>query len=180
MSYSKSLIDFIISMRGGSFFLSPREKIFLEVLEEMGVPEEVVKEGIEICLGAVDPRKRSKYPVFLCMKKVLEIFETYRKHNAIRETFDWRERFNFKIQLVRDYIDAEPPPPASEEDAERILMETESKIMKQLWDKLGQEKKKRILEAVSQFRKEDDIYKELVKREIRKIYGLPVLSLYVD
>jgi len=180
MSYSAELREFIVSLRGGPFFLSPREKIFLDLLEDMGIPEEVVKEGIELCLGAVEPRKRSKYPLFLCMSKILDLYESYRRHMTLKDPFDWRERFNYKINLIKDFLEEDPPVPQSEEEAERILSEIESAIIKDLWNKLDKEEKERILSSVKQFRKEDDIYKELIKREIRRIYGIPTLSLYID
>jgi hypothetical protein len=179
MSYVKELEEFILRLKGGSFFLSPREKVFLEFLEEMGVPPSVVKEAIESCLSALEPRKREKFPVFLCLGKVMEFYENYLKISVRREPFDWRERFKKKIEQLKHYLEEDPPQPGSEEEAAQILKKIEGRIIKRLWESLDASKKREILRSARSFRKEDEIYKEIIKKRIREMFGLPDFSLYV-
>ncbi len=180
MSYSKRLESFILEMKGGVFFLSPRERMFLDYLEEMGVPEEVVREGIARCYTSLNPRRRSKYPLFLCFKTVMEEYENYLRLEAQKVSIDWRRRFEKKISLVRDYLEKDVPVPENEESAQEILKEIEREIVRRLWRSMDREERKRIKEKYREFENRRDIYGELIKREVQRIYGIPNLSLYVD
>ncbi len=179
MSLRKEIEDFVIRIRGGSFFLSPRERMFLDLLNEMGVPPSVVKEGLEICISAVNPSKRQKFPIFLCLGKILELYENYQRIKLQREPFDWKERYLKKINAVMHLLDSEPPSPRSEEDAQKVLKELEKRIFKKLWESLEQEEKRKILDSVREFRREDDIYRELIKKRVFDLHGIPRLSLYL-
>ncbi len=180
MSYSKKLETLILELKGGDFFLSPRDREFLKALEEMGVPEEVAFEGVRRCLESVAPKKRSKTPLFLCFSAVMEAFENWRRLKAYEEHWSWRDRFRKKIELVKGLIRKLPPEPRTEEEARRILSDLEKRILRNLWRRLPEEERKRILKKYSKFKENKDLYRELVKEELRKRFGLPNLSLYVD
>ena len=178
MAYSKELTEFILRIKGGSFFLSPREVLFLEFLEERGIPEEVVREGILRCLGEVRPEKRNKHPVFLCLKKVLEIYEDFMRRQAISSPFNWRDQYRKKLSLISRFIDTYLPEPSSEEEANRNLKELERRLAKVLWERLSEEEKKKILREAKKFKEDRDLHLEVVKRHLFRHYGVPDLSLY--
>ena len=180
MSYSKDLEDFILRLKGGVFFLSPREKLFLKFLDEMGIPESVVKRGIEECYRSINPLKRSKYPLFLCFKNVMETYENHLRLEAQRAEIDWERRFWEKLELVKGMVKAKVERPASEEEAQRILKEIETRIVRNLWRKLDREEREKIKEKYKEFKDNKEIYRELVKAEVKKIFGVPDLSLYID
>ncbi len=180
MSYSKKLERFVLELKGGVFFLSPRERIFLSFLEEMGIPEHVVREGIENCYRAVNPRRRSKRPLFLCMGEIMEAYERFLRLEAQRLEIDWRRRFREKVELVKDLLKGEVGEPKSEEDAQRILKEIERQIVRALWSKMDPQQRRRIREKFKDFESRRDIYGELIKAEVKRLYNLPDLSLYVD
>ncbi len=179
MSYSKRLENFILELKGGVFFLSPREKMFLDFLEEMEIPESVVREGIEKCYTALSPKRRSKHPVFLCFKSIMEVYENFQRLSAQKVEIDWRRRFKEKIKLVSHMIDGEVCEPDSEESAHRILKELERSIVSKLWKKMSKEERERIMKKYAEFKNNKEIFRELVKREVQKFYGIPDLSLYV-
>ena len=180
MKYSKKLERLILSLKGGGFFLSPRDREFLRLLEEEGIPEEVVEEGIRRCLNAFNPTKRDKIPLSLCYGVVKETYENWRRIRAYREGPDWRERFRRKLEAVKDFIRKVPTTPGTEEEARRILREVEDRIMRNLWRRIPEEERRRIREKYERYREDMELYRELVKREIRKRFNLPDLSLYVD
>ncbi len=179
MSYSKDLERFVLELKGGVFFLSPRERTFLELLEDMGIPEEIVREGVENCYRALNPRRRSKYPLFLCFRSIMESYENYQKLRVQRLDIDWKRRFYEKIKLVQDLI-KEVEEPSSEEEAQRILKEAEREILKKLWKKLSREERERIKKKYEGFRENKELFGELVKGELKRMFGIPDLSLYVD
>ena len=180
MSYSKKLEEFILHLKGGVFFLSPREKIFLRFLEELGVPESIVRTGIEECYRAVNPMKRSKHPLFLCFRSIMEAYENHLRLEAQKIDIDWRKRFRKKLGLVKDLIKTSVKEPESEEEAQKILKEIETRIVRDLWKRLSKEEKKRIKEKYKDLEKNKEIYGELIKAEVKKIFGVPDLSLYTD
>ena len=180
MSYSRGLEEFILRLKGGVFFLSPRERLFLRFLEEMGVPESVVRRGIEECYGALNPLRRSRYPLFLCFRKVMEVYENHLRLEAQRMEIDWERRFWKKLELVKDLLKAEVRRPRSEEEAQRILKELETRIVRDLWRRMGKEERERIKEKFRDFEGNREIYGELIKAEVKKLFGIPDLSLYVD
>ncbi len=180
MTYSKRLEDFILRLKGGVFFLSPREKLFLKLLEDMGIPEHVAREGIERCYSSLNPRRRSKHPLFLCFRRVMEVYENFLRIEAYRGEIDWKGRFWKKVSSVRELISGEIEEPESEERAQEILMEIESKVMRELWRKLSGEEKRKIREKFRDFKDNEEVFRELVKRELQRRFGIPTLSLYVD
>ncbi len=177
MAYSKELTEFILRTKGG-FFLSPREELFLEFLEERGVPEEVVKEGLLSCLGEISPERRSKHPIFLCFKKVLEVYENFMKRQVISSPFDWQSQYRRKISVISRFIEPDVPEPDNEEEANRNLRELERELAKALWDKLPEGEKRKILRKANKFREDRELHLEVVKRYLFKHYGVPDLSLY--
>ncbi|MDQ7038721.1 MAG: hypothetical protein Q9N26_05935 [Aquificota bacterium] len=180
MRYSKRLERLVLNLKGGGFFLSPRDREFLKLLEDQGIPEEVVEEGIKKCLTGINPSKRGKTPLFLCYRTVMETYENWRRIKAYGEMPDWRERFRKKLEAVKGFIRKVPPAPGTEEEARRVLREIEDRIMRNLWKKMPAEERRKIRRKYERYREERELYRELVKREIRKMFNLPDLSLYVD
>jgi len=180
MRYGKSLEDFILSLKGGVFFLSPREKLFLAFLDEMGLPEDVLREGVEDCYRAVDPRKRSRYPLFLCMRPIMEAYERFLRLEAQKGGLDWKRRFQKKLALAKKYLKTGAVEPASEEEAHKLLKELERRIVRKLWRSMDEEEKRRIKEKYREFERNRSLYSELIKEEVKRIHGVPNLSLYVD
>jgi len=180
MSYSKSLEDLVLRLKGGVFFLSPREKFFLRLLEDMGVPESVVRRGVEECYTSVNPLRRSRYPLFLCFKRVMEVYEEYLREAAQRIEIDWERRFWEKLKLVKDMVKGEVKRPRSEEEAQEVLKSIETQIVRELWRKMGREERERIREKYKDFKGNRYVYGELIKAEVKKIFGVPDLSLYID
>ena len=172
--------EVVISLKG-QFFLSPRERQFINLLtKELQIPEEVLRQALEECLKAVPPEKRRKFPLFKCLKKVLELKQLHARREAFQKDLNWKEIFYEKLRYASAYLDEEVKEPQTEEEAERTLRELESKLMKRLWKELPKEEKKKIVEKYKDVKGEDEeLFKELVKHELRKIYGIPELSLYV-
>jgi len=172
--------EVVISLKE-QFFLSPREKQFIDLLiEELRIPKEVIGHALEECLKAVPPEKRRKFPIFRCSKKILELHKLYARREAFQNNLNWKVIFYEKLKKVEVYLGEKPKEPKTEEEAERILREVESKLMKKLWDDLPKEEKRRIVRKYEGLRKEEEeLFKELVKHELRKIYKIPELSLYV-
>lgn len=179
MSYSRTLEEFVLRMKGGVFFLSPRERLFLRFLEEIGIPESVVRRGIEECYGTLTPLRRSKHPLFLCFKRIMEVYEDHLRLEAQRIEIDWESRFWRKVNLVRDML-KEVRRPRSEEEAQKILKEIEARILRDLWKRMEKEERKRIKDKYKDFEDNREIYGELIKAEVKKLFGVPDLSLYVD
>lgn len=180
MSYSMALEEFILKLKGGVFFLSPREKLFLNFLEELGIPESIVKEGIERCYTALNPRRRSKHPVFLCYRSIMDVYENFLRIEAQKVRIDWEHRFEEKVKKVKELVNFEIKKPESEEDAQKVLKEIESRIMKELWKQLSKEERDSIGRKYREFRDNKEVFAELVKRELQKKFKIPPLSLYVD
>lgn len=174
-------IEELITTLKEQFFLSPSEKRFVKLLtESLNIPEEIIKQAIEECLRAVPPDRRRKFPIFRCFKKVLELKEMYIREKAIQEELDWKKIFSVKLKYAREYTDLKVKEPRSREEAEKILREIESTIMKKLWENLPKEKKREIVKKYERIKSEDEeLFKELVKYELRRIYKLPDFSLYV-
>ena len=165
----------------GQFFVSPREEIFIEFLKsELNIPEEIIEEGIRECLNSVPPEKRRKYPISKCYGKVMEVFKNYLREKAKRNHINWKEEFQKKISLVKSFIDFEVIEPKSESEAEEILNEIEKKIIKKLWDGMEDKEKRQLISKYKDIKRESkELFKELIKEEVRKKFGIPVLSIYV-
>ncbi len=179
MSYTKELEERVLKIKG-EFFLSPRERLFLEFLERAGIPEEVAVEGIKKCYLELPFERRQKYPLFLCLKHVQEAHREFLRRKAQEINIDWKAIFFSKLKAVREFLSSEPEEPKSEVEAERTLREIESEVFTTLWEKLDLKEKERLLKKYRKFRKEENMFKELIKDELREIYGIPFLSLYVD
>ncbi len=164
----------------GEFFLSPRERLFLDFIREKGIPKEIALAGIRKCYGEIPPRRRSRYPLFLCLRQVMETYEEFLRKRAQEMEIDWERIFKLKLEAVKELLESEPPMPGSEEEAEEILKEVEKEVFNRLWGQLNEELKREIVRKFRKFRREEELFKELVKEELRKIYRIPVLSLYVD
>ncbi len=164
----------------GEFFLSPRERLFLDFLKERKIPHEVILEGIEECYRELPPERRHRYPLFMCLRHV----ERARERLLIRESgrigFNWKDRFMEKVRAVEGFLKEKPNVPESEEEAQELLRELEREILNELWDNLEEERKREIFKKFRKFRGEEELFKELVREELRAMFGIPVLSLYVD
>ncbi len=171
----------VITSLKGQFFLSPRERQFINLLtKELQVPKEVLRQALEECLRAVPPEKRKKFPLFKCLKKVLELQKLHARQEAFQNSLSWKEIFYEKLRYANAYLNEEVKEPKTEEEAERILRELESKLMKKLWGELPKEEKRKIVNKYKSVKEEDEeLFKELIKHELRKIYKIPELSLYV-
>jgi len=180
MNYSRGLEEFILKLKGEVFFLSPREKAFLKLLSEMGIPEKAVREGIERCYTAVDPRRRAKRPVFLCFREIMESHETLMRIELQKRGIDWRHRFWQKIRLVESFAGDEVREPSSEEEAQKILKKIEARMVQSFWERMDPSQRKRILFKFRDFKDNREIFRELIGAEVKRIYSLPDLSLYVD
>ncbi|RUM28143.1 MAG: hypothetical protein DSY32_04755 [Aquifex sp.] len=164
----------------GQFFLSPREERFLNLLKEMGIPEEDIREGIRECLKSVNPKKRKNYPLFKCFSKILEVNKVKALERGKREHLNWKKIFERKVSSVKHFIDFDYGKPKTEEEAEKILQDIERKLFKKLWESLEESKKREIYKKYREVKEDRELFKELIKHELRKIYKIPVLSLYVD
>ncbi|AAC06807.1 hypothetical protein [Aquifex aeolicus] len=170
----------IICTLKGQFFLSPREEKFLRLLEEMGIPEEDIQEGIRECLKSVSPKKRKNFPLFKCFSKILEVNKVRALERGKREHLDWKRVFERKVSVVKHLLDFNYTEPKTEEEAEKTLQEIERKIFKKLWENLDKERKREIYNKYKEVKEDEELFKELIKHELRKIFQIPVLSLYVD
>ncbi len=176
-----NLEEFLINIKGSSFFLSPREKLFLKILSEYGVPEEVVKEGLKDCYRELPPPARDTYPAFLCFKKIMARYESFKRSQTAKKPFNWKEAFERKLALAEGILGSvNVEKPSSEEQAYRVLKELEKEILKCFWAKLSKEEKISIRRRLAKFKEDKDLYNFLIAEEIRKRFSLPDLSLYVD
>ena len=178
MSYYTELKDFILELRGGGFFLSPRDRWFLKFLEENAYPVDVVKEGIKKFFMSYPPEKRQKLPLFMSFREIEKLHKKYIKQTSHAES--WKDRFYKKLELVRPYIDLSIDEPKDLNEAERVLAELERKLAQILWKNLSEEEKKSLVKKYAQFRKEEELFKLLIKRELLSRIGVRSLSLFVD
>ncbi|HIP42768.1 MAG TPA: hypothetical protein EYG91_02440 [Aquifex aeolicus] len=173
----------VICQLKGQFFLSPREEKFLKYLkEELNLPDSVIEEGIKECLKSVNPYLRKNYPIFRCLSKILEIHKLRSTAKARNNHLDWKRVFEKKIDAVKHLLDVQEfKIPKSEEEAEETLRSLEKELFKKLWKELNDVEKKKIIAKYKEVKKEnEELFKELVKYELRIIYEVPYLSLYVD
>lgn len=178
MSYYKELKDFILELKGNSFFLPPRDIWFLKFLEEEGYPIEVVREGIKRFYFFYPPEKRAKLPLFMSYREIRKINRVYVKSKKI----DWKENFFKKLEKAKIILGEEVKytEPKDMESAERILQELESKIAQKLWDSLNKEEKTKLMKKFSVFKENKELLKAMIKRELFRGIGLKSLSLFVD
>jgi len=109
----------------------------------MGIPEKAVREGIERCYTAVDPRRRAKRPVFLCFREIMESHETLMRIELQKRGIDWRHRFWQKIRLVESFAGDEVREPSSEEEAQKILKKIEARMVQSFWERMDPSQRKR-------------------------------------
>jgi hypothetical protein len=164
----------------GEFFLSPRERLFLEFLKERSIPEEVILEGLRRCYEEIPPPKRHRYPLFLCRTHVERCYEEFLLKHSTELDFDWRKAFRNKVEALRDFLRVIPACPDTEEEAQQLLRSIEAELMKELWDGLDKSKKRELFRRFAKFRQEEDLFRELIKEELRKMYNLPSFSLYSE
>ncbi len=178
----KEIEELVSLIRGETFFLSPREKIFIETLiNRLNIPEDTIKEGIKNCYSKLEPKKRAKYPLFLCFKEIMKIHKMKVREEKIKKAFDWKEAFKRKMELARKMIDLEEFKfPKTEEEAVKILRDIERKIFKSLWESLPEKEKKEIMRKFKDFKEEKELFKELIKAELRERFNIPDLSLYTE
>jgi len=180
MSYYKKLKDTLLSLKD-VFYLSPREIWFLSFLEETGYPLEVVKQGIEEFYRSIPPEKRHKTPIFFAFGKIKELNERYALKRGRDIRIDWKRCYKEKLKEIKPYIKEEdiPEEPRSESEAEEKLKQLENLLAKRLWEKLPIEERARIIKKYSSWRKDQEIFKLMVKHELFKLYRIKPLSLYV-
>lgn len=180
MSYYRELKDFILQLRGGGFFLSPRDRWFLKFLEEEGYPLEVVREGIRKFFLLHPPERRSKLPLFMSFGEVQKLRKLH--INRQPKKLDWKERFLKKLRLAQDILGVELglEPPEDMDSAEQLLQSIGAQVAKRLWDSLSREEKTEILRKFSPFREKEELFRAMVRRELFKRMGIGELSLFVD
>lgn len=179
MSYYKELKEFILELKGGGFFLSPRDIWFLSFLEEEGVPIEVVREGIRKFFIFYPPERRKKLPLWLSFGEIRKLQKLHLKNH--QTSSDWRERFQLKLKIAKDLLseDLHTPEPENMVQAEEILQNLEKHIAKKIWEQMSTEERAQILNKFKVFRKDQEIFKAMIKRELFKLRGLETLSLFV-
>ncbi len=173
--YIREIEEFIANLRGGTPFLSPRERMYILNLEKKGVPLELLKRVIKKCFVSLPPERRYKFSVNMCKRLVEE--EIKRRKERPPETVPWLETFKRKLESVGvlDY-----PLPSTEEEAERILRNIENDIVRRLWDKLDRDKRREILRKYEKYKNNERVYKMLIRRELLKMFNIPPLSLYIS
>lgn len=178
MSYYAKLRERILTIKG-VFFLSPREIWFLKTLEDLGYPFEAVKEGLERFFSYVPPERRSKTPIYFAMKEIEKLKKRISKSSV--PVKDWREKFRELVELARTYLkDLKVEEPQKEEEAELILRQLEKEVYKHLWNILPQEEKKDILKKYKAFKNDEEVFRLMVKGELKRRFGLKTFSLYVE
>jgi len=173
--YVREIERFVADLRGGTPFLSPRERMYILSLEKRGVPLDVLKNIIRKCFSYVPPPRRYRFSVNMCGKEVER--EIRRLKKRPNHKVHWLEIFRRKVEGlgISNY-----PLPSTEEEAERILREIENDIVKKLWENLDTEKKREILRKYGRYRKDERVYKTLIRREILRMFNIPPLSLYIS
>ncbi|SHK43412.1 hypothetical protein [Thermocrinis minervae] len=176
-SYYKELKEYVLSLKGVPF-LSPKEKLYLQLLEREGYPLEIVKAAISKHYMSLPQEERSKSPLyasFHILKRLASKKDTKEKGYE-----SWREVFYQKIKQVEGFLKMESvPEPKDESQAQEILQSLESKLVKELWEKLSDEEKKAILKKFSSWKNNQELYRLLVKQEVLRRFGLKPFSLYV-
>ncbi len=178
MGISRSkLEEEILKLKGGVFFLSPRERRFLDMISEMGVTNGVILLGIKECLRTLEPKRRSKYPIYMCYKKIMEIHDQQIRREAQIQPH-WEARFKEKVALVKELVSDPLPKPRTPEEAEEILRGIEKEILRLAWKRLTAQEKKAIKDKFKEYEENRDLYAELIKEELRRRFGIPHLSIY--
>lgn len=180
MSYYKELKEYILQLKGGEFFLSPRDSWFLKFLEEEGYPLEVVREGIRKFFLFYPPERRSKLPLFMSFGEVQKLRRLHIRKTS--ETEGWKERFLKKVRLAEEILgkDIKIDIPKDIKVAEEILQNLEKEIAKKLWEELSKEEKADILRKFAPFKENEELFKSMVKRELFKRKNIRGLSLFLD
>jgi hypothetical protein len=180
MSYYRKLKDTILSLKE-VFYLSPREIWFLSFLEEAGYPLEVVKEGIKEFYLSVPPEKRHKTPLFFSFGKIDQLNHQLALKKGREVKIDWKRRYMENLEKIKLYITEEdiPQEPQSEREAEEKLKHVENLLVKRLWENLSEEEKTKIIRKYLPWRKNEEIFKLMIKHEVFKLYNIKPLSLYV-
>ena len=177
MADVKTLEDFLLELKGNVFFISPRERLFLKTLLEAGLPEHIIKEGLRDCYLKVNPKRMGKYPAFLCYREVYRRYEEYLR--ALPKKLEWKERFKRKLALV-GLSEKDVPAPKTEREAYEILRKLEDKMIRDVWKNLDEKEKKEILRKFEDFKKDGELFREMVKIELKRRFNLPELNLYLD
>jgi len=162
----------------GTFFLSPREEAFIKrLITEFKVPEPLVEKGLEECLRAVPPERRARFPLFRCARTVLRLYEREKKTRPAA-AYGWQKAFKEKARLLSRLLGVKPPEADSPEEAQRVLYKLEEELLRRLWRRLSPSQKKEILELYEPFKSRPEVYRELIKEELRRRFNLPNFTLY--
>lgn len=180
MSYYRDLKDYILQLRGGGFFLSPRDVWFLKFLEEEGYPVEVVREGIRRYFIFHPPEKRSRLPLYMSFGEIKKLKKLHVKKKT--QELDWKEKFLQRIKLAEEILQKkiEVEVPENMQKAEEILERLEAELAKRLWESLSKEEKTALFRKFASFREKEDLFKAMIKRELFRQKGIKGLSLFVD
>ncbi|MCS7195755.1 MAG: hypothetical protein RMH93_01070 [Aquificaceae bacterium] len=180
MSYYRELKDLVLEFKSCDFFLSPRDSWFLKFLEEEGYPLEVVREGIRKFFLFYPPEKRSKLPLSMSFGEIKKLNKHYLKRASPSK--DWREKFRERLKRAEEILgtsltETEPQDP---KEAEEFLQSLEKRIATFLWEGLDKEERAKLMTKFKVFRKEEELFKAMIKRELFKRAGLKGLSLFLD
>lgn len=178
MSYYKELKDLVMELKGGDFFLSPRDRWFLKFLEESNYPLPVVREGIRRFFLKHPPERR-RLPLFMSFGEIERLRKVYKDKET--KGFSWQERFWDKVKVVERFLgEVKVEEPKDMESAEKTLQTLENMVAKRLWDSLSKEERSKLIKKFSQFRQEEELFKLMIKGELLKREGVKRLSLFVD
>ncbi|MEN3034448.1 MAG: hypothetical protein ABDH18_05620 [Aquificaceae bacterium] len=167
----EELINKIKTLKGIAF-LSPREEWFINRAIEEGYSPQDVFEAVSEFLASQPEKRRSKVPIYLCYKNLLKMR---------RGLPFWRERFEKKLEYAISVgLNPESFEPSDEEKAEKFLIELEKKLAMELFKKLDEKKRASIIKTFSAFRDSPELYKDLLRREVLKLFGIRPFSLYID
>ncbi len=173
--YLRDIEEFVASLRGGSPFLSPKEREMVKEFERRGISADALKRALSKCIKAFPPNKRSKISLLYCRGEIER--EIKKRHKPSKRKERWIEVFYGKLKEAGVSIDRIP---SCEEEAEKILREIERKIALDLWEKLSMEEKEEILSKYAKYKKNKEIFNSLLVRELFAKFKLPRLSLYVS
>ncbi len=173
----EDLEELILILKPENFFLSPKEKTYLNLLIDMGVKKEAILGALRDEYLRVPIRKRSKIPIYFFHKKILELNESILKS----EELSWYENYLYKIKALENYIKLNPflkeinipkEAPSTEKEAILTIKALREKLAAILINKLPKEEKESIFKKYNSFRREREIYEEFISREVLSKFSI--------
>ncbi len=122
MSIPPSLYQFVLSLKGRGFFLSPKEVKFLKKLLEQGFSEEEIKKRLEECYKRViPPKEREKSSLLRCIGLFLKKERRYRPTQIDPNAYP-----EVNLEPIKETLNKLPPAERAKyiEEAKQILEKT--------------------------------------------------------